>query len=110
MATALYPNHGISSFDFMAPHMKDEALKRVVKEMKAIIRQETEGEDNSHGTIEEQDHDSMDAFAELYTAVAPLQSDEEDLEEVIKNELLAWNRSREEEVKKSQFPTKYRDH
>ena len=52
----------------------------------------------------------MDAFAELYSAAVPLQSDEEELEEVIKNELLAWKRSREEKVKKSQFPAKYRDH
>ena len=48
----------------------------------------------------------MDAFAELYSAEVPLQSDEE----VIKNELLAWKRSREEKVKKPQFPAKYRDH
>ena len=46
----------------------------------------------------------MDAFAELYSAAVPLQSDEEELEEVIKNELLAWKRSREEKVKKPQFP------
>ena len=110
MATALHPNHGISSFDFMAPHMKEEILERVVQEMKALIRPETEGGDNSQGTMEEQDDDRMDAFAELYRPAAPLQSDEEDLEEVIKNELLAWKRSREEKVKKPQFPAKYRDH
>ena len=82
MATALHPNHGISSFDFMAPHMKEEILKRVVQEMKALIRPETEGGDNSQGTMEpmeEQDDNRMDAFVELYRPAAPLQSDEEDL-------------------------------
>lgn len=89
MATALHPNHGISSFDFMAPHMKEEILESVVHEIKALITPENERESNSQGTMEEQEDDRMDAFAELYRAAAPLQSDEEDLEEIIKNDLLA---------------------
>ena len=43
IATALHPNHGISSFDFMAPHMNEEILERVCKEMKALIRPERGG-------------------------------------------------------------------
>ena len=65
--------------------------------MKALIRPKRGG-GNSQGTMEEQDDDRMDAFAELYREAAPLPSDEEDLEEVIKNELLALKRSEEEKV------------
>ena len=60
--------------------------------------------------MEEQDDNRMDAFDDLNRAAVSLQSDEEDLEEVIKNELLAWKRCRDEKVKKPQFPANYRYH
>ena len=49
------------------------------------------------------------AFSDFTVALSggPLQSDEEELEEVIKKKLLAWKRSREEKVKKPQFPAKH---
>ena len=72
MVSALHPNHGISSFDFMASHMKEEILQTVVQEMKALIRTETDGGENSQGATEEQEDGRMDAFAGLYGAAASL--------------------------------------
>ena len=63
MATALHPNYGMSSFDFMAPHMNEEILERLVQEIRCSSGQRGGG--NSQGIMEEQDDDRMDAFAKL---------------------------------------------
>ncbi|KAG0716599.1 hypothetical protein GWK47_009279 [Chionoecetes opilio] len=47
MASALHPNYGMTTFNSVAPNMKEEIFQRIVKEMKALIRQETEERDNS---------------------------------------------------------------
>ncbi|KAG0717876.1 hypothetical protein GWK47_053584 [Chionoecetes opilio] len=41
MASALHPNYGMTTFNSVAPNMKEEIFQRIVKEMKALIRQET---------------------------------------------------------------------
>ncbi|KAG0722413.1 hypothetical protein GWK47_006041 [Chionoecetes opilio] len=89
--------------------MKEEIFQRIVKEMKALIRQETEERDNSQDmeAMEEHEEVSADPFAELCDTTQADQED--DLEEDIKKELLAWKRSKEATLKKSHFPAKYRD-
>ncbi|KAG0728071.1 LON peptidase N-terminal domain and RING finger protein 3 [Chionoecetes opilio] len=89
--------------------MKEEIFQRIVKEMKALIRQETEEKDNSQDmeAMEEHEEVSADPFAELCDTTQADQED--DLEEDIKKELLAWKRSKEATLKKSHFPAKYRD-
>ncbi|KAG0718733.1 Zinc finger BED domain-containing protein 4 [Chionoecetes opilio] len=108
MASALHPNYGMTTFNSVAPNMKEEIFQRIVKEMKALIRQETllEERDNSQ-EMEEHEEVSADPFAELCDTTQADQED--DLEEDIKEELLAWKRSKEATLKKSHFPAKYRD-
>ncbi|KAG0710877.1 hypothetical protein GWK47_021878 [Chionoecetes opilio] len=86
--------------------MKEEIFQRIVKEMKALIRQETEERDNSQDmeTMEEHEEVSADPFAELCDTTQADQED--DLEEDIKKELLAWKRSKEATLKKSHFQAK----
>ncbi|KAG0728240.1 hypothetical protein GWK47_032899 [Chionoecetes opilio] len=109
MASALHPNYGMTTFNSVAPNMKEEIFQRIVKEMKALIRQETEERDNSQDmeAMEEHEEVSADPFAELCDTTQADQED--DLEEDIKKELLAWKRSKEATLKKSHFPAKYRD-
>ncbi|KAG0715632.1 hypothetical protein GWK47_011487 [Chionoecetes opilio] len=66
MASALHPNYGMTTFNSVAPNMKEEIFQRIADQ-------------------------------------------EDDLEEDIKKELLAWKRSKEATLKKSHFPAKYRD-
>ncbi|KAG0697058.1 hypothetical protein GWK47_026408 [Chionoecetes opilio] len=60
-----------------------------------------------HGGKEEHEEVSADPFAELCDTTQADQEDE--LEEDIKKELLAWKRSKEATLKKSHFPQSYRD-
>ncbi|KAG0710148.1 Glucoside xylosyltransferase 1 [Chionoecetes opilio] len=101
--------HLARTFNSVAPNMKEEIFQRIVKEMKALIRQETEERDNSQDmeAMEEHEEVSADPFAELCDTTQADQED--DLEEDIKKELLAWKRSKEATLKKSHFPAKYRD-
>ncbi|KAG0712993.1 hypothetical protein GWK47_017225 [Chionoecetes opilio] len=99
----------MTTFNSVTPNMKEEIFQRIVKEMKALIRQETEERDNSQDmeAMEEHEEVSADPFAELCDTTQADQED--DLEEDIKKELLAWKRSKEATLKKSHFPAKYRD-
>ncbi|KAG0724599.1 hypothetical protein GWK47_040292 [Chionoecetes opilio] len=76
--------------------MKEEIFQRIVKEMKALIRQETEERDNS------QDMEGMEEHEEVRrrpicraVLTQPRLTRRDDLEEDIKKELLAWKRSKE---------------
>ncbi|KAG0718153.1 hypothetical protein GWK47_053020 [Chionoecetes opilio] len=98
----------MTTLNSVAPNMKEEIFQRIVKEMKALIRQETEERDNSQDMEAMEEHEvSADPFAELCDTTQADQED--DLEEDIKKELLAWKRSKEATLKKSHFPAKYRD-
>ena len=97
MASALHPNYGITTFNSVAPGRKEEIFQRIVKEMKALIRDETEQRDNNHAmeAMEKDEEVGADPFAEL-CGCDTTQADQNDhLEEDIKKELLAWKRSKE---------------
>ncbi|KAG0728881.1 hypothetical protein GWK47_003602 [Chionoecetes opilio] len=57
MASALHPNYGMTTFNSVAPNMKEEIFQRIVKEMKALIRQETEERDNSQDMEAMEEHE-----------------------------------------------------
>ncbi|KAG0720744.1 hypothetical protein GWK47_047855 [Chionoecetes opilio] len=99
------PNYGMTTFNSVAPNMKEEIFQRIVKEMKALIRQETEERDNSQDmeAMEEHEEVSADPFAELCDTTQADQED--DLEEDIKKELLGL----EEEQGGNKTIQKYRD-
>ncbi|KAG0705271.1 hypothetical protein GWK47_024528 [Chionoecetes opilio] len=84
MASALHPNYGMTTFNSVAPNMKEEIFQRIVKEMKALIREETEERDNSQDmeAMEEHEEVSADPFAELCDTTQADQED--DLEEDIR--------------------------
>ncbi|KAG0720052.1 hypothetical protein GWK47_049269 [Chionoecetes opilio] len=83
--------------------MKGRNLPEVVKEMKALIRQETEREQQpGHGGNGGAEEVSADPFAELCDTTQADQED--DLEEDIKKELLAWKRSKEQSIGTSGDP------
>ncbi|KAG0714401.1 hypothetical protein GWK47_014212 [Chionoecetes opilio] len=57
MASALHPNYGMTTFNSVAPNMKEEIFQRIVKEMKALIRQETEERDNNQDMEAMEEHE-----------------------------------------------------